>query len=95
MFPSLKQGTCPFKSTQRLNSPAQNQEHKVIFRPAERFVIEDIASNTGKMVDKFVGTWRMVSSENFDDYMKAIGKTICALSSFFGGNYLSVFACLL
>ncbi|XP_061911004.1 fatty acid binding protein 4a [Entelurus aequoreus] len=25
------------------------------------------------MVEKFVGTWRMVSSENFDDYMKAIG----------------------
>ncbi|KAM4539699.1 fatty acid binding protein 4a [Odontesthes bonariensis] len=25
------------------------------------------------MVDKFIGTWRMVSSENFDDYMKAIG----------------------
>ncbi|XP_041822919.1 fatty acid binding protein 4a [Melanotaenia boesemani] len=25
------------------------------------------------MVDKFVGTWRMTSSENFDDYMKALG----------------------
>ncbi|KAJ8403016.1 hypothetical protein AAFF_G00359320 [Aldrovandia affinis] len=25
------------------------------------------------MVEKFVGTWRMVSSENFDDYMKALG----------------------
>ncbi|XP_077405332.1 fatty acid binding protein 4a [Vanacampus margaritifer] len=25
------------------------------------------------MVEKFVGTWKMVSSENFDDYMKAIG----------------------
>ncbi|KAI1901658.1 hypothetical protein AGOR_G00036660 [Albula goreensis] len=25
------------------------------------------------MVDKFIGTWRMVSSENFDEYMKAIG----------------------
>ncbi|XP_061764476.1 fatty acid binding protein 4a [Nerophis ophidion] len=25
------------------------------------------------MVEKFVGTWRMVSSESFDDYMKAIG----------------------
>ncbi|XP_036411188.1 fatty acid binding protein 4a [Megalops cyprinoides] len=25
------------------------------------------------MVDKFVGTWRMVSSENFDEYMKALG----------------------
>ncbi|XP_060798022.1 fatty acid binding protein 4a [Neoarius graeffei] len=25
------------------------------------------------MVDKFVGTWKMVSSENFDDYMKALG----------------------
>ncbi|XP_056154961.1 fatty acid binding protein 4a [Lampris incognitus] len=25
------------------------------------------------MVERFVGTWKMVSSENFDDYMKAIG----------------------
>uniref|UniRef100_A0A4W5PQD3 Fatty acid binding protein 4a n=1 Tax=Hucho hucho TaxID=62062 RepID=A0A4W5PQD3_9TELE len=25
------------------------------------------------MVDKFVGTWKMISSENFDDYMKALG----------------------
>uniref|UniRef100_A0A3Q4BTU7 Cellular retinoic acid-binding protein 1 n=1 Tax=Mola mola TaxID=94237 RepID=A0A3Q4BTU7_MOLML len=25
------------------------------------------------MVEKFVGTWKMISSENFDDYMKAIG----------------------
>ncbi|XP_034456285.1 fatty acid binding protein 4a [Hippoglossus hippoglossus] len=25
------------------------------------------------MVDCFVGTWKMISSENFDDYMKAIG----------------------
>lgn len=29
-----------------------------------------------KMVDQFVGTWKMVSSENFDDYMKAIGKIL-------------------
>ena len=26
------------------------------------------------MVDQFVGTWKMVTSENFDEYMKAIGK---------------------
>ncbi|XP_048882704.1 fatty acid-binding protein, adipocyte-like [Brienomyrus brachyistius] len=25
------------------------------------------------MVDKFVGTWKMISSESFDDYMKALG----------------------
>ncbi|KAJ8288149.1 hypothetical protein COCON_G00008080 [Conger conger] len=25
------------------------------------------------MVDSFVGTWKMSSSENFDDYMKALG----------------------
>ncbi|CAL8365424.1 fatty acid-binding protein, heart [Gadus morhua] len=25
------------------------------------------------MVDQFVGTWKMVTSENFDEYMKAIG----------------------
>lgn len=26
-----------------------------------------------KMVDKFVGTWKMTTSDNFDEYMKAIG----------------------
>uniref|UniRef100_A0A3B4BJ78 Cellular retinoic acid-binding protein 1 n=1 Tax=Periophthalmus magnuspinnatus TaxID=409849 RepID=A0A3B4BJ78_9GOBI len=25
------------------------------------------------MVEQFVGTWKMIASENFDDYMKAIG----------------------
>ncbi|KAG5842582.1 fatty acid binding protein 4a [Anguilla rostrata] len=25
------------------------------------------------MVDKFIGTWRMQASENFDEYMKALG----------------------
>ncbi|XP_037549024.1 fatty acid binding protein 4a [Nematolebias whitei] len=25
------------------------------------------------MVEKFVGTWKMISSENFDEYMKALG----------------------
>ncbi|KAM6959477.1 fatty acid binding protein 4a [Aplochiton taeniatus] len=25
------------------------------------------------MVEQFVGTWKMISSDNFDDYMKAIG----------------------
>ncbi|XP_059365766.1 fatty acid-binding protein, adipocyte-like [Carassius carassius] len=25
------------------------------------------------MVDKFVGTWKMTASENFDEYMKALG----------------------
>ncbi|KAL0962024.1 hypothetical protein UPYG_G00334770 [Umbra pygmaea] len=32
-----------------------------------------ILQRTGKMVDNFVGTWKMISSENFDDYMKALG----------------------
>ncbi|KAJ8273288.1 hypothetical protein GJAV_G00099830 [Gymnothorax javanicus] len=25
------------------------------------------------MVDKFIGTWRIQSSDNFDDYMRALG----------------------
>ncbi|KAF7211125.1 fatty acid binding protein 4a [Nothobranchius furzeri] len=25
------------------------------------------------MVENFVGTWKMISSENFDEYMKALG----------------------
>lgn len=49
-------------------------------------VVEDITSekkkkkNPAKMVEKFVGTWKMISSENFDDYMKAIGRRGCSLS---------------
>lgn len=30
------------------------------------------------MVEQFVGTWTLVSSENFDEYMKTIGKFIRA-----------------
>lgn len=30
------------------------------------------------MVEQFVGTWTLASSENFDDYMKTIGKFIHA-----------------
>ncbi|XP_071356639.1 fatty acid binding protein 4a isoform X1 [Trachinotus anak] len=36
-------------------------------------VVEDITPETANMVDNFVGTWKMTSSENFDDYMRAIG----------------------
>ena len=35
---------------------------------------EENTSTTANMVDSFVGTWKMISSDNFDDYMKAIGK---------------------
>lgn len=28
------------------------------------------------MVEQFVGTWTLAASENFDDYMKAIGQLI-------------------
>ncbi|TRY84371.1 hypothetical protein DNTS_025458 [Danionella cerebrum] len=31
------------------------------------------SSSSRKMVDQFVGTWKMTNSENFDEYMKAIG----------------------
>ncbi len=31
------------------------------------------SSSSGKMVDKFVGTWKMTTSDNFDEYMKALG----------------------
>lgn len=26
------------------------------------------------MVEQFVGKWKMTSSDNFDEYMKAVGK---------------------
>ncbi|XP_041665924.1 fatty acid binding protein 4a [Cheilinus undulatus] len=42
-------------------------------RVIQQVLVEDITSKTANMVEKFVGTWKMVNSENFDDYMKAIG----------------------
>ncbi|XP_037532911.1 fatty acid binding protein 4b [Nematolebias whitei] len=30
------------------------------------------------MVEKFVGTWNLVSSENFDEYMKAVGMSFAS-----------------
>ncbi|GAB1287377.1 Fatty acid-binding protein, adipocyte [Apodemus speciosus] len=35
--------------------------------------LEENSSKVCKMCDAFVGTWRLVSSENFDDYMKEVG----------------------
>lgn len=35
------------------------------------------------MCDAFVGTWKLSSSENFDDYMKEVGKKIhCGVTGF-------------
>lgn len=53
------------------------------------------------MVEQFVGKWKMTSSDNFDEYMKAVGKTnsiiynnVCITMFFFyalisEGNFLS------
>lgn len=46
---------------------------RVELGPIDRTVGNIADRLTGKMVDKFVGTWKMISSENFDDYMKALG----------------------
>lgn len=29
------------------------------------------------MCDQFVGTWKLLSSENFEDYMKELGENCC------------------
>lgn len=34
-----------------------------------------LSVKTATMVDAFCATWKLVDSENFDDYMKAIGKS--------------------
>lgn len=31
------------------------------------------------MVDAFLGTWKLVDSKNFDDYMKSIGEQAAGL----------------
>ncbi|KAB0407666.1 hypothetical protein E2I00_016772 [Balaenoptera physalus] len=38
------------------------------------------------MSNKFLGTWKLVSSENFDDYMKALGKKCVGLATRKLGN---------
>lgn len=58
---------CPFKT--QSDSTLEESESK----RAPQAVVQGITSETAKMVEKFVGTWKMVTSENFDDYMKAIG----------------------
>lgn len=58
---------CPFKN----ESESTLEESESRYTPPA--VGQGITSETAKMVEKFVGTWKMVSSENFDDYMKAIG----------------------
>lgn len=31
------------------------------------------------MVDAFCATWKLIDSQNFDEYMKALGKFFCFL----------------
>lgn len=33
------------------------------------------------MVDAFCATWKLVDSQNFDEYMKALGKKVCMMCS--------------
>lgn len=69
---------CPFK-TATLLPHWKSAEPRV----AAHFVVEDKEEKIFKdckMVEKFVGTWKMISSDNFDDYMKAIGKNVCGWS---------------
>ena len=36
--------------------------------------LEERSPKDHRMCDAFVGTWKLVSSENFDDYMKEVGE---------------------
>lgn len=36
------------------------------------------------MVDAFVGTWKLVDSKNFDDYMKSLGERTAGAGSRLG-----------
>lgn len=55
-------------------------------RVTPQVVVEDITPEAANMVEKFVGTWKMVSSENFDDYMKAIGRRARGLIKLIDGK---------
>lgn len=71
--------TVPLKNGQTLLPHWKRAEPRV----TAHFVVEDKEEKNFKdckMVEKFVGTWKMISSDNFDDYMKALGKKVCGWS---------------
>lgn len=66
---------CPFKNESVPTPEETESRHSP--QVVVVVVVEDITSEAAKMVEKFIGTWKMISSENFDDYMKAIGRREC------------------
>lgn len=69
LLPRRLMWSWPFK-----NSVIPHWRRELVPESLRLAVVEDFTSETANMVEKFIGTWKMVSSENFDDYMKAIGK---------------------
>ena len=35
---------------------------------------------TAEMAEAFVGTWNLKETKNFDEYMKALGRHVCAVA---------------
>lgn len=59
----------PFKSAQPRFQQCRSSKSTSSFWEHHK-----LQAHSANMVESFVGTWKMVSSENFDDYMKAIGR---------------------
>ncbi len=51
-----------------------NQKISCCNPPVISFFFNSILNIEITMVEQFVGKWKMTSSDNFDEYMKAVGK---------------------
>lgn len=67
---SLNAQTCPTSQCPSPNFSHRNRKPSCLSLIITLLIIT--------MVEQFVGTWTLASSENFDDYMKTIGKFIHA-----------------
>ncbi len=60
-----------------LKKPAVIRSDQIRINLSFELLLEGTSSSSSsssvKMVDKFVGTWKMTTSDNFDEYMKALG----------------------
>ncbi|CAO2579989.1 Fatty acid-binding protein, adipocyte [Lemmus lemmus] len=50
---------------------SRGSQHLPLLQPLSH--LEERSPKVHRMCDAFVGTWKLVSSENFDDYMKEVG----------------------
>lgn len=60
---------------------SQWESHALDFceRPLQSLIENQAEFSSTAMSDRFLGTWKLVSTEHFDDYMKALGERCFAV----------------